>query len=156
MSAFTFWTVGPVGKLNRSCLNGVTCQSKSVQVSFFHTWVNCGITVLASFFVDNYIESICNLSITICQYWYLAFLQIIIPALFVALIQLLDYWIKAGSCCSCCLTNCYPIKIATQINIDDIDQLQEVEAAKYQEKINTRADPIILLSYNQNDFDSKK
>ena len=158
-SCFSFFTVGPVATAS-SCSAHFNGERRKIRISFFHTWINVIITFAFMFImpsassmdffrsgydIDDYDFLLRLISLTSVP---ILLLGGVLPLI---LIQLLD---NCACCCSsCCLTNCYPIRVATQIHIDDIDQLQEVEAVTYQQKITT-TDPGMMLSYKQNHFDS--
>lgn len=109
MPAFSFWVVGPIGKLN--CLVKRTysietsrhvtnlCWSKhnKIGISYLHTWINVGLTLSSEFLLIGYtvnfefkyyFSSIFQLQ----NLFLFAFVLLILASLFLlCLIQLLDY-----------------------------------------------------------------
>ena len=109
MPAFSFWVIGPIGKLN--CLVKRTysietsrhvtilCWSKhkKIGISYLHTWINVGLTLSSEFLLIGYtvnfefkyyFSSIFQLQ----NLFLFAFVLLILASLFLlCLIQLLDY-----------------------------------------------------------------
>ena len=66
MPAFSFWVVGPIGKLNclvkrtysietgRDVTNLCWSKHKKIGISYLHTWINVGLTLSSEFLLIGY------------------------------------------------------------------------------------------------------
>ena len=109
MPAFSFWVIGPIGKLNclvkrtysietsRHVTNFCWSKHNKIGISYLHTWINVGLTLSSEFLLIGYtvnfefkyyFSSIFQLQ----NLFLFAFVLLILASLFLlCLIQLLDY-----------------------------------------------------------------
>ena len=109
MPAFSYWTVGPIDEYSTSkwCFG----SGKELGISYFHTWINCGITMISQIFHGGFIFKHGFTGVFIFKpgkliLGHLAFFGIyclpfhVFSMIMLVLVQYLDHW----KCCNKSIT----------------------------------------------------
>ena len=116
MPVFSYWTVGPTDEFSTS--NWCFGNSKKLGISYFHTWINCGITIIGQFFFLVHESTLSDINGPPFWMGVHIFLIFILPfhafsMIMLAFLQYFDYW-------KCCRRFCSKKSIIkrTLLNID--------------------------------------
>lgn len=123
------WTFSPAAQNNESTSNSkcfMSCESNKISVSYKHTWVTFGITLIGAIvtIVVGYEQPGRELSdfgtkietlIPVVVSWVL--IIVILPIL-IGFVQGVD---KCCNCYTCCPTKCFPVVERIELNVDNMD-----------------------------------
>ena len=145
---FGVWTFGPAARNNESTSNScMSCESKEISVSYKHTWVTFGISligVIVTFFaeygVSEFNTALENNFNGAGPFWmalsviYSGVLFIVILPILIGFVQGVDKccnclctitvtdFSKAKIClCTCCPTECFPVVQRVELDVDNMD-----------------------------------
>ena len=135
ISAFSFWTIGPISPSSKCC--NMSFKSKYLGVSFWHTWINVLLVSLTVPVVMLIIYS--DLEGWRISY-FVAFLCPVIGALPIIILQ-------KFKCKICC--NCSQISTKfTVLNIENLDRLTSIdEITKDNEHYDSEMDVIQICNH---------
>ena len=133
---FTFWTFGPVMS-NFSC-KGINYKTEAdrIKISFWLTWINilltvCGAMIFSRISVGGKSSMDNNISIFVpvwigmlIDFLYVVFIPLAI--MIVIFIQFVDKC-NFSCCCNYCLSNCFPVKKLTYLDVNNMDDKRTEE-----------------------------
>ena len=137
---FGTWTFGPEVQNNESSSNSkccIFCESNKISVSYKHTWVTFGISLIGAIvtFVvgyENQYEKISNFDRDVTNFFEYGYgpewkagatmislvLTIVILPILIGFVQGVD---KCCNCCTCCPTKCVPVVERIELDVDNMD-----------------------------------
>ena len=134
---FGSWTYGPIIYASSSKCCMLSCKSNQISLSYFHTWMNYGLSWIggiATFFyvydglpafeedVELIFKDGFNIwarAISVLLSW---FLTIFVLPISIGFVQTVDKCCNCCTCCPCCPAGCFPVIRKTKLDVDNMER----------------------------------